>query len=78
MALAALVSAPAASSRVWVDLKPGERMSFPGTGIEIEFVAKSGRQARLCVTSPRAAQIERLQAGQLSAKHAMIPATEGG
>lgn len=57
---AAVLSAPAAeSTRVLMDLTPGERVTFAGTGIEIEVVAKSGRHARLCVISPKRVVIER-------------------
>lgn len=42
-----------------MDLQPGERVSFAGTGIELEFFAKSGRIARLCFITPKVVRIER-------------------
>lgn len=42
-----------------MDLQPGERVAFAGTGIEVEFYAKSGRVARLCFVTPKAVRIER-------------------
>jgi hypothetical protein len=62
-------------SRVHMDVEPGERVVFAGTGVEVEFVAKSGRMARLIVTTPREVPITR--AGGRS-KHAMIPSTDRG
>ena len=52
-------AAPDATSRVVMDLQPGERVSFAGTGIELEFFAKSGRIARLCFITPKVVRIER-------------------
>ena len=51
---------PTDTSRVCMDLQPGERVVFAGTGVEIEVVSKSGRHARLRVISPRAVRIERV------------------
>lgn len=42
-----------------MDLQPGERVAFAGTGIEVEFYAKSGRIARLCFITPKIVRIER-------------------
>lgn len=53
-----------AISRVLMDLRPGERLSFAGEGIEVEVIAKSGRQARLCVTAPRRIKIEKIAEGE--------------
>lgn len=47
------------SSRVCIDLHPGERLIFPGTGIEVEVVAKSGRNARLSVVLPRSTELRK-------------------
>lgn len=47
-------------SSLIVDVKPGERISFPGADrVSVEFVHKSGKSARLRVTAPREVKIER-------------------
>lgn len=51
-------------SRVLMDLRPGDRLDFGGTGVTIELVGKSGRQARLCVVAPRMLPIKRVEAGE--------------
>ena len=57
---AAPVEASADTSRVCMDLEPGERVMFTGTGVEIEVMSKSGRHARLRVISPRDVIIKRV------------------
>lgn len=47
-------------SRVHMNVEPGERLVFEGSGIEVELVSKSGRVARVCVTTPRDVQITRV------------------
>lgn len=47
------------TSRVLVDLQPGERMTFAGAGITLALVQKSGRSARLCIIAPRSMKIDR-------------------
>lgn len=47
------------ASRVVIDMQPGERLRFGGTEIEIAFVGKSGRSARLCIVAPKAVKIDR-------------------
>jgi hypothetical protein len=64
MAEAALL-APLEASRVVMDLQPGERVAFAGTGIEIEVLAKSGKHSRLRVTAPRRVKIERAVEGEV-------------
>lgn len=63
------------TSRVHMDIAPGERIAFDGTGVQVEFVAKSGRAARVVITTPRDVPITR-SAGR--SKHAMIPSTDRG
>lgn len=57
---AAILSAPATDrSRVYMDLAPGDTISFGETGVQIEVVGKSGRMARLRITAPRDVEIDR-------------------
>jgi sRNA-binding carbon storage regulator CsrA len=42
-----------------MDIRPGGSVTFPELGIEVSLIAKSGRSARLCVTSPRDIKISR-------------------
>jgi sRNA-binding carbon storage regulator CsrA len=46
-------------SRVLMDLQPGESLTFPGSGITVSVVGKSGRSARLCIVAPRSVKIDR-------------------
>jgi sRNA-binding carbon storage regulator CsrA len=64
--------------RVYMDLQPGDSLSFGQTGVTVEVVAKSGRAARLCITLPREVRIEREHGVDVRSKHAMISATERG
>lgn len=59
MSDAVCARAAADSSRVVMDLAPGENLAFLGLGIRVEFIAKSGRHARLCVIAPKSVQIDR-------------------
>jgi hypothetical protein len=45
--------------QVCMDLRPGERLVLGGTGIEVEYVHKSGKAARLRVAAPRSVHITR-------------------
>jgi sRNA-binding carbon storage regulator CsrA len=47
------------NSRVSMDIRPGGAIVFNDLGIEVILVAKSGRQARLCVSAPRSVQVTR-------------------
>jgi sRNA-binding carbon storage regulator CsrA len=47
------------NSRVSMDIRPGGAIVFAKLGIEVTLVAKSGRQARLCVSAPRDVQVSR-------------------
>lgn len=60
------------SGRVVMDLKPGESVEFVGTGVRVALMAKSGRASRLCITSPRDVQIDRVAADECRPKHAMM------
>jgi len=53
-----------------VDLQPGERVAFDGPA-QVEFVAKSGRVARLRVTAARHVQIKKV----LDFASAVVPST---
>lgn len=76
-------ASPFVESRVFMNLEPGERVEFAGTGVCIELIGKSGRQARLQVSMPRQVSIRRTSpeapecAGPRT-QHAMIGSTERG
>jgi hypothetical protein len=63
------------TSRVHMDVQPGERVVFGETGVAVEFVAKSGRAARVVVTMPRDVTITR---DGVRTKHAKLGVTERG
>jgi len=71
-------NASAPVGRVVIDLAPGEHLTFGDTGVEVSFIAKSGRAARLCITSPRSIEINRALDQDVRPKHAMMAATERG
>jgi len=49
-------------SSLIVDVKPGERISFPGADrVSVELLHKSGKAARLRVTAPRDVEITRTE-----------------
>lgn len=54
-----MTAAVASTSRVHMDVAPGQRIRFGETGVEIEVVHKTGRSARLLITTPRDVDIER-------------------
>lgn len=63
MSQAPAIAQPApATGRVCMDLRPGDRLSFDGLGVELEVVAKSGRATRLQVVAPRDVTIRRVEA----------------
>lgn len=68
-----MTTGSAPTSRVIMDLRPGEKISFAGTGVVVEVVSKSGRASRLCVTSPRTVAITKEGISDRDAKHAMMP-----
>lgn len=47
------------TSRVLVELHPGDSLDFVGHSINVQVIAKSGRAARLCITAPRNMKIAR-------------------
>lgn len=51
------------NSRVSMDIRPGGAIVFDDLGIEVILVAKSGRQARLCVSAPRSVRLTRKDPG---------------
>jgi hypothetical protein len=63
--LKAPLPAKAEISRVLIDLQPGDALNFPGAGIAVSMVSKSGRSARLCIVAPRSLKIERERANSL-------------
>lgn len=69
------MQAAALESKIHMDVEPGEIVRFGGLGVEVQFVAKSGRCARLVVTTPREVAVERKGA---RSKHAMIHSTDRG
>lgn len=58
-ASSAQVPSTTPESRVCMDLRPGERISFGMTGVQVEVMAKSGRATRLRVTLPKDVLIQR-------------------
>jgi len=51
-------------SSLIVDVKPGEKISFPGADhVCVELIHKSGKAARLRVTAPRDVSIKREESG---------------
>lgn len=75
--MGAPVAAAVAASKIHMDVEPGETVSFDGLGVEVQYVAKSGRCARLVVTTRRDVVVSRGD-GAARSKHAMIPSTERG
>ena len=55
-------------SSLIVDVKPGEKLTFPGADhVCVEFIHKSGKSARLRVTAPREVKIAREESAEVVA-----------
>lgn len=67
------------TSRVLVDLHPGDTIDFVGAQIiSVQVVAKSGRAARLCIVAPRDVKIERSGARASDTSMAGFPSDSRG
>lgn len=60
------------TSRVWIDLRPGEAVRLGDLGVVVQMIDKSGRAARLGFTAPKSLQIRKVGLVPHLTQHAKV------